>query len=154
MYGSGSHPQLIVNLSLQECTQQKPKDPEFWSLLSKAMSDMTYLDEIPGPHREKLTDDDKRRFNTQAMEHAQKVTAQKISPLVAILLAFSLHIYKELAVRACASRSQCRAQLLSEGIVSLDGGPTGIIASAYRPVPNACSTGDVVVLCIIGGDLS
>lgn len=63
----------LMSGMLQECTQQKPKDAEFWSLLSKAMSDMTYLDEIQGPHREKLTDDDKRSFNTQAMEHAKKV---------------------------------------------------------------------------------
>ncbi|KAK9844642.1 hypothetical protein WJX74_005107 [Apatococcus lobatus] len=56
----------------EECTQQKPRDSEFRSLLSKAISDMTYLDEIQGPHREKLTDNDKRRFNTQAMEHAKK----------------------------------------------------------------------------------
>ena len=144
MYGSGSHPQLIVNLSLQECTQQKPKDPEFWSLLSKAMSDMTYLDEIPGPHREKLTDDDKRRFNTQAMEHAKKVTAQKMSSLEAMLLACSPHIYKVPAVRGCASGSQSRSQLVSEGSTSLDGQPTGIIASAHRQVSNACSTVDAL----------
>lgn len=64
---------------MQEAIQQRPQDSEFWSLLSKATSDLTYLDEIKGPHREKLTDNDKRAFNTQAMEHAHKVS--KLMPL-------------------------------------------------------------------------
>ncbi|KAK9834362.1 hypothetical protein WJX84_010762 [Apatococcus fuscideae] len=59
----------------EEAIQQRPQDSEFWSLLSKATSDLTYLDEIKGPHREKLTDNDKRAFNTQAMEHAHKAIA-------------------------------------------------------------------------------
>ena len=58
---------------MQEAVQQRPKDAEFWALLSKVTSDMTYLDEIQGEHREKLTDADKRAFNKQAMEHAKKV---------------------------------------------------------------------------------
>ncbi len=58
---------------LQEAVAQRPKDAEFWSLLSKATSDMTYLDEIQGEHREKLTDADRQAFNRQAMEHAKKV---------------------------------------------------------------------------------
>ena len=61
---------------MQEATELAPTDFDYLARCSKAWSDATYLDEITGKFKEKLTDQAKRGFNEKALGYSKKVTPQ------------------------------------------------------------------------------
>lgn len=59
---------------VQEANRILPGQSEILSMCSKAWSDMTYLDEIHRlPHKEVLTDEQKRDVNTKAISYCEQV---------------------------------------------------------------------------------
>lgn len=63
-----------------------PNSFEHLALCSKAWSDATYLDEIPGQFRERLTDQMKREVNEKALEYSRQVMVlfQWVDPRLAM----------------------------------------------------------------------
>ena len=66
-----------MGCSVQEATELAPANFDYLARCSKAWSDATYLDEIAGKFREKLTDQAKRDFNEKALGYSKKVLVAK-----------------------------------------------------------------------------
>ena len=62
-----------IILSIQEVIELAPTNFDYLARCSKAWSDATYLDEISGRFKEKLTDQAKRDFNERALGYGKKV---------------------------------------------------------------------------------
>lgn len=73
----------------QEATELAPTNFDYLARCSKAWSDATYLDEISGKYREKLTDQAKRDFNERALGYSEKVASAHVLSLPKELRAFN-----------------------------------------------------------------
>lgn len=63
----------MVSAVAQKAAELAPTSFEHLARCSKAWSDATYLDEIKGTFKEKLTDQMKRDVNEKALVYSEKV---------------------------------------------------------------------------------